>query len=108
MDVRRRFSTVDCANRDWDVYSRSRVDLGRDEPRLIVPQLQNTSAVRSNVGFAEVAGGSGTVNVQFLDMDTGAVVSSRDVEILRTVLVMNRQRLDGELPQGAEGGVAAA
>jgi subtilisin-like proprotein convertase family protein len=37
------------------------------EPPLFIPQLQNTDAFRTNIGFAEVNGGSGTVRVTLYD-----------------------------------------
>lgn len=43
-----------------------------------VPQIQATPDFRTNIGFAEVAGGSGTVRVTLFDSATGAVVSRTD------------------------------
>jgi subtilisin-like proprotein convertase family protein len=44
-----------------------------------VPQVQATADFRTNVGFAEVSGNSGTVRVTLFDAATGAVVSQNDV-----------------------------
>ena len=43
-----------------------------------VPQIQATADFRTNTGFAEVAGGSGTVRVTLFDAATGAVLSTQD------------------------------
>jgi len=43
-----------------------------------VPQIQATADFRTNVGFAEVSGNSGTVHVTLFDAATGAVVSQND------------------------------
>jgi subtilisin-like proprotein convertase family protein len=43
-----------------------------------VPQIQATADFRTNLGFAEVAGGSGTVRVTLFNSATGAVISTTD------------------------------
>src|ERR1019366_2394370 len=43
-----------------------------------VPQIQVTADFRTNIGFAEVSGNSGTVRVTLFDAATGAVVSQND------------------------------
>lgn len=43
-----------------------------------VPQIQATADFRTNTGFAEVAGGSGTVRMTLFDATTGAVLSTQD------------------------------
>jgi subtilisin-like proprotein convertase family protein len=43
-----------------------------------VPQIQATADFRTNAGFAEVSGNSGTVRVTLFDAATGAVVSQSD------------------------------
>jgi subtilisin-like proprotein convertase family protein len=43
-----------------------------------VPQVQATTSFRTNLGFAEGAGGSGTVRVTLFDAATGALISQND------------------------------
>jgi len=47
-----------------------------------VPRIQATPDFRTNVGFAETAGGSGTVRVTLFDGATGGVVSQQDLPAL--------------------------
>jgi subtilisin-like proprotein convertase family protein len=47
-----------------------------------VPQIQATADFRTNAGFAEVSGGSGTVRMTLSDAATGAVVSTQDFPIV--------------------------
>jgi subtilisin-like proprotein convertase family protein len=47
-----------------------------------VPQIQATPDFRTNVGFAEVNGGSGTVRMTLFDAGTGAVVSTQDFAVV--------------------------
>ena len=46
-----------------------------------VPQIQATADFRTNAGFAEVNGGSGTVRMTLFNAATGAVVSMQDVPV---------------------------
>jgi subtilisin-like proprotein convertase family protein len=46
-----------------------------------VPQIQSTADFRTNVGFAEVNGSSGTVRVTLFDAATGAVLSQQDFSV---------------------------
>jgi subtilisin-like proprotein convertase family protein len=47
-----------------------------------VPRIQATPDFRTNIGFAETAGGSGTVHVTLFDGGNGSIVSQQDVPIL--------------------------
>jgi subtilisin-like proprotein convertase family protein len=47
-----------------------------------VPQVQSTDDFRTNVGFAEVAGGSGTVHVTLFEAATGSVLSAQDIAVV--------------------------
>jgi subtilisin-like proprotein convertase family protein len=47
-----------------------------------VPRIQATPNFRTNVGFAETAGGSGTVHVTLFDGGNGSIVSQQDLAIL--------------------------
>jgi len=47
-----------------------------------VPQIQTTPDFRTNLGFAELNGGSGTVHVTLFDAATGAMVSQNDYAVL--------------------------
>jgi len=47
-----------------------------------VPRIQATPDFRTNLGFAETAGGSGTVRVTLFDGGNGSIVSQQDVPIL--------------------------
>ena len=47
-----------------------------------VPQVQATAGFRTNLGFAEAAGGSGTVRVTLFDAANGAVVSLNDYPVV--------------------------
>jgi hypothetical protein len=47
-----------------------------------VPQLQSTADFRTNAGFAEVNGSSGTVRVTLFDAATGAVLSQQDYPVV--------------------------
>jgi subtilisin-like proprotein convertase family protein len=47
-----------------------------------VPQLQATADFRTNLGFAETAGGSGTVHVTLFDAATGSVIAQQDVAVV--------------------------
>jgi subtilisin-like proprotein convertase family protein len=44
-----------------------------------VPQVQANADFRTNLGFAEVTGNSGTVHVTLFDSATGAVISQNDI-----------------------------
>jgi subtilisin-like proprotein convertase family protein len=55
--------------------------VGLSELPLLIPQLQNTDAFRTNVGFAEVAGGSGAVRVTLFD-GTNHLLAANDYSIL--------------------------
>ena len=46
-----------------------------------VPQLQTNDAFRTNLGFAETAGGSGTVRVTVLD-PSGATIEQHDIAVV--------------------------
>jgi subtilisin-like proprotein convertase family protein len=46
-----------------------------------VPQIQATADFRTNAGFAEVAGGSGTVRVTLFNAATGEIVSTQDFPV---------------------------
>jgi subtilisin-like proprotein convertase family protein len=46
-----------------------------------VPQIQATADFRTNAGFAEVAGGSGTVHMTLFNAATGAIVSTQDFPV---------------------------
>ncbi|HVT44497.1 MAG TPA: proprotein convertase P-domain-containing protein [Thermoanaerobaculia bacterium] len=54
--------------------------IARGGDRLVIPQLRSDAGFRSNIGFAEVEGGGGTVRVEIFDGD-GALVSTREVEV---------------------------
>jgi subtilisin-like proprotein convertase family protein len=47
-----------------------------------VPRIQVTSDFRTNIGFAETAGGSGTVRVTLFGGGNGSIVSQQDLAIL--------------------------
>jgi subtilisin-like proprotein convertase family protein len=47
-----------------------------------VTRIQASSNFRTNIGFAETAGGSGTVRVTLFDGGTGSIVSQQDLAIL--------------------------
>ncbi len=47
-----------------------------------VPQVQSTDDFRTNVGFAEVAGGSGTVHVTLFEAATGSILSAQDIAVV--------------------------
>jgi subtilisin-like proprotein convertase family protein len=47
-----------------------------------VPQIQATPDFRTNLGFAETNGGSGTVRVTLYDASTGSVVSQQDLAVV--------------------------
>ncbi len=47
-----------------------------------VPQVQATPDFRTNVGFAELAGGSGIVRATLVDASVGSVVSAHDYPVL--------------------------
>jgi len=47
-----------------------------------LPRVQNNATFRSNVGFAETAGGSGTIRVTFFDAFVGNAISQQDYPIL--------------------------
>jgi subtilisin-like proprotein convertase family protein len=47
-----------------------------------VPRIQSTADFRTNVGFAETAGGSGSVHVTLFDGASGSVISQQDYPIL--------------------------
>lgn len=47
-----------------------------------VPRIQATSDFRTNIGYAETAGGSGTVHVTLFDGGNGSIVSQQDLPIL--------------------------
>ena len=47
-----------------------------------VPQVQSTADFRTNAGFAEVAGGSGTVRMTLFEAATGALVSAQDFAVV--------------------------
>jgi subtilisin-like proprotein convertase family protein len=47
-----------------------------------LPRIQITSNFRTNIGFAETAGGSGTVRVTLFDGGSGSIVSQQDLAIL--------------------------
>jgi subtilisin-like proprotein convertase family protein len=47
-----------------------------------VPRIEATADLRTNVGFAETAGGSGTVHVTLFDGATGSIISEQDVPVL--------------------------
>jgi subtilisin-like proprotein convertase family protein len=42
---------------------------------VTIPQLRSTAAYRSNVGFAEVAGSTGVVEITVFDASTGSILS---------------------------------
>jgi subtilisin-like proprotein convertase family protein len=46
-----------------------------------VPQIQATPDFRTNAGFAEVNGGSGTVRMTLFNAATGAIISTQDVPV---------------------------
>jgi subtilisin-like proprotein convertase family protein len=47
-----------------------------------LPRIQSTLNFRTNIGFAETAGGSGTVRVTLFDGATGSVISQQDLAVL--------------------------
>src|SRR4029077_9793988 len=47
-----------------------------------VPQVQSTDDFRTNIGFAEVAGGSGTVHVTLFEAATGSILSAQDIAVV--------------------------
>jgi len=47
-----------------------------------VPRIQITKNFRTNIGFAETAGGSGTVRVTLFDGDNGSILSQQDLPVL--------------------------
>jgi subtilisin-like proprotein convertase family protein len=47
-----------------------------------IPRIQATPDFRTNIGFAETAGGSGTVRVTLFDGATGSIVSQQDLAVL--------------------------
>jgi len=47
-----------------------------------VPRIQVTPDFRTNIGFAETAGGSGTVRVTLFDGGNGSIVSQQELAIL--------------------------
>jgi subtilisin-like proprotein convertase family protein len=51
-------------------------------PTVYVPRIQVTPNFRTNIGFAETAGGSGTVRVTLSDGGNGSIVSQQDLAIL--------------------------
>jgi len=67
---------------------------GTDAP-LSIPGLENTTAYRSNIGFAEVSGGSGEVHVRFYD-HLGTVVADEVYTIAPLGHVQTRVTPNGE------------
>ena len=67
---------------------------GTDAP-LSIPGLENTTAYRSNIGFAEVSGGSGEVHVRFYD-HLGTVVADEVYTIAPFGHVQTRVNPNGE------------
>jgi subtilisin-like proprotein convertase family protein len=51
-------------------------------PITYLPRIQTTPDFRTNIGFAETAGGSGTVHVTLFDGATGSIVSQQDMAIV--------------------------
>ncbi|HEX3578246.1 MAG TPA: hypothetical protein VHY33_06750, partial [Thermoanaerobaculia bacterium] len=49
---------------------------------VYVPRIQATPDFRTNVGFAETGGGSGTVHVTLYDGGSGSIVSEQDLPIV--------------------------
>ncbi|MGA8807266.1 MAG: proprotein convertase P-domain-containing protein [Thermoanaerobaculia bacterium] len=47
-----------------------------------LPRIQSTLNFRTNIGFAETAGGSGTVRVTLFDSASGSVISQQDLAVL--------------------------
>jgi subtilisin-like proprotein convertase family protein len=47
-----------------------------------VPRIQATPDFRTNIGFAETAGGTGTVHVTLFDGGNGSVISQQDLPVL--------------------------
>jgi hypothetical protein len=47
-----------------------------------LPRIQSTLNFRTNIGFAETAGGSGTVRVTLFDGASGSVISQQDLPVL--------------------------
>jgi subtilisin-like proprotein convertase family protein len=47
-----------------------------------LPRIQSTTNFRTNLGFSETAGGSGTVHVTLFDGGNGSIVSQQDFPIL--------------------------
>ncbi|HEV7573041.1 MAG TPA: proprotein convertase P-domain-containing protein [Thermoanaerobaculia bacterium] len=47
-----------------------------------LPRIQSTVNFRTNLGFAETAGGNGTVRVTLFDGATGSVISQQDLPVL--------------------------